>query len=329
MTLVTGGAGYIGSHTVLALKERGREVVVLDDLSEGHRSAVVGATLEVGTLLDRDFVNGVFDRHEVDSVFHFAAKCLVGESVQDPGKYWSQNVVATLNLLDAMVAHQTKRVVLSSTAATYGEVTEMPIVEDVPQQPCNPYGDTKLACERMLQNYHRAFGMDSAALRYFNAAGADPEGRVGEDHEHETHLIPNVIRAALGAGPALTVFGDDWDTPDGTCVRDYVHVVDLAHAHILALEAMEKGMSGAAAFNLGNTAGTSVNEIIQAVEDVGGRPVPRSVGPRRPGDPAVLVGSSARIEKELGWSPRFGDTRTIVETAWRWHESHPQGFGDA
>ncbi len=326
--LVTGGAGYIGSHTVLALMERGREVVVLDDFSEGHRAAVGDATLEEGTLLDAGFVGDVFARHDVGAVFHFAAKCLVGESVRDPGKYWSQNVIATYNLLAAMAAKGCQRFVLSSTAATYGEVETVPIAEDVPQRPCNPYGETKLSCERMLRDFAVAHGIDSVALRYFNAAGADPEGRRGEDHDPETHLIPNVIGAALGTRPALTVFGDDYDTPDGTCVRDYIHVVDLSMAHVLALEAMERGEGGARAYNLGNTTGTSVREIIRTVEDVGGRPVPYEIGARRPGDPATLVGSSERITRELGWSPRYGSTRDIVETAWRWHESHPEGYAD-
>ena len=329
VVLVTGGAGYIGSHTVALLRERGREVLVLDDFCEGHRGALLGAPLVEGTLLDREFLARVFAEHEIGAVFHFAARCLVGESVRDPGLYYAQNVVCTLNLLDAMVAAGVSRIVLSSTAATYGEAVEMPIRESTPQQPCNPYGESKLTCERMLRDFHAAHGIDSVSLRYFNAAGADPDGRLGEDHDPETHLIPLVVGAALGHRPALTVFGDDWDTRDGTCIRDYVHIVDLAEAHLLALEAMEGDLRGAQAFNLGNSTGTSVLEVIEAVRRVGGRDVPYEIGPRRPGDPPVLVASSERITEMLGWKPRFGEIERIVETAWRWHESHPKGYGDA
>lgn len=302
--------------------------MVIDDLSEGHRGALLDAPLAEGSLLDRDFLGRVFAEHEIGAVFHFAARCLVGESVQNPGLYYEQNVVCTMNLLDAMVDHGVERFVLSSTAATYGEPETMPIVESTPQRPVNPYGESKLTCERMLRDYHRAHGLSSVSLRYFNAAGADPEGRLGEDHAHETHLIPLVIAAAQGRRDRVTIYGDDYDTPDGTCVRDYVHVVDLAQAHWLALGAMESGTEGALAFNLGNATGTSVREVIQAVERVSGRPVPHDVGARRPGDPPVLVASSEAISRTLSWKPDFGDIDTIVETAWRWHESHPQGHGD-
>jgi UDP-glucose 4-epimerase len=327
--LVTGGAGYIGSHAVAALRQSGREVVVLDDLSEGHRAAIGEVPLAQGSLLDRAFVRRVFDEWQVSGVFHFAARCLVGQSVTDPGLYYEQNVVATLNLVDAMIAHGVRKLVLSSTAATYGDWERMPITEETPQAPVNPYGETKLVCERMLASYHRAHGLDSVSLRYFNAAGADPSGNLGEDHAHETHLIPLVVGAALGHRDRLTVLGTDYPTPDGTCVRDYVHVVDLAQAHLLALRAMEDGMTGARAFNLGNSRGTSVLEIIRAVERVGKRKVPFERGPRRPGDPAVLVASSESIGKTLGWRPRFASVDAIVETAWRWHETHPKGYGDA
>jgi UDP-glucose 4-epimerase len=327
--LVTGGAGYIGSHCVAALRQAGRDVVVLDDLSEGHRAAIGAALLAQGSLLDRAFVMRVFDEWQVAGVFHFAARCLVGESVAHPGLYYEQNVVATLNLIDAMVAHGVNKIVLSSTAATYGEHERMPITEDTPQLPVNPYGETKLVCERMLASYHRAHGLNSVSLRYFNAAGADPSGNLGEDHAHETHLIPLVIGAALGHRDRLTILGTDYPTPDGTCVRDYVHVVDLAQAHLLALRAMESGMTGARAFNLGNSRGTSVLEVIHAVERVGKRKVPFERGPRRPGDPAVLVASSDAITKTLGWQPRFAAVDAIVETAWRWHKTHSKGYGDA
>jgi UDP-glucose-4-epimerase GalE len=324
--LVTGGAGYIGSHTVLALRERGRDVLVLDDLSEGHAEALRGAALARGSLLDREFVQQTFAAHRIGAVFHFAARCYVGESVTDPGTYYRANVVGTMNLLDAMVATGVQRLVFSSTCATYGEPAKMPIVEDMAQSPVNPYGETKLVGERMLRDYHRAHRLQSVSLRYFNAAGADPQGRLGEDHEPETHLIPLVIEAALGRRDGVTVFGDDYPTPDGTCIRDYVHVTDLSEAHILALEAMERGELGLAAFNLGNATGTSVLEVVRAAERVGGRPVPHRIGARRPGDPPVLVGSSERIGRELGWQPQHAAIDDIVATAWRWHETHPRGY---
>ncbi|MGA0869880.1 MAG: UDP-glucose 4-epimerase GalE, partial [Planctomycetota bacterium] len=291
-----------------------------------HEAALVGAPLARGSMMDRDFVRGVFRDHDIAAVFHFAARCYVGESVTDPGQYYRHNVVGTMNLLDAMVETGVKRFVLSSTCATYGEPERIPITEDLPQNPINPYGATKLIDEWMLRDYHRAHGIESVALRYFNAAGADPEGRLGEDHDPETHLIPLVLDAAEGRRESLTVFGEDYPTPDGTCIRDYVHVTDLAEAHVLALLAMESGSVGTRAYNLGNAAGTSVLEVIRAVEEVTGKKVPYVVGPRRPGDPPRLVGSAAKIEAELGWKPRFGDIRTIVETAHRWHTSHPDGF---
>jgi UDP-arabinose 4-epimerase len=328
MILVSGGAGYIGSHTVLALRERGRDVLVLDDLSEGHAGALLGAPLAKGSMLDREFVRSVFREHRIGAVFHFAARCYVGESVTDPGRYYRHNVIGTMNLLDAMVETGVRRFVLSSTCATYGEPERVPITEDLPQSPINPYGVTKLIDEWMLRDYHRAHRLESVALRYFNAAGADPKGRLGEDHDPETHLIPLVIAAAMGRRAKVTVFGDDYPTPDGTCIRDYVHVADLAEAHILALEAMERGGVGVAAYNLGNQAGTSVLEVIRAVEAVGGRKVPFDIGARRAGDPPRLVGSSDKIHRELGWKPRLGDIRSIVETAWRWHEAHPDGYAD-
>ncbi|MCA8941161.1 MAG: UDP-glucose 4-epimerase GalE [Planctomycetes bacterium] len=326
MILVTGGAGYIGSHTVLALRERGRNVLVLDDLSEGHEAALLGAPLARGSMLDREFVMRTFEQNDIHAVFHFAARCYVGESVTDPGQYYGHNVIGTLNLLDAMAATGVKKFVLSSTCATYGEPDRLPIVEDMPQHPINPYGVTKLVDEWMLKDFHRAHGIESVALRYFNAAGADPEGRLGEDHDPETHLIPLVIAAAMGRRASISVFGDDYDTPDGTCIRDYIHIVDLAEAHILALEAMERESVGVRAYNLGNATGTSVLEVIEAVREIAGHPVPYEIADRRPGDPPRLVGSSEKIARELGWKPRFGDIKTIVETAWKWHESHPDGY---
>lgn len=326
--LVTGGAGYIGSHTVLALRDARLPVLVLDDLVEGHRGALLGAPIVQGSLLDADFLAEVFAGHRIAAVVHFAARCYVGESVRDPGRYYENNVGGTRNLLAAMTAAGVRRLVFSSTCATYGEPAALPITEDCPQQPVNPYGRTKLACEWMLRDFQVAHGLQAVALRYFNAAGADPDGRIGEDHRPETHLIPLVLAAAAGRRPALEVYGDDYDTPDGTCVRDYVHVSDLATAHVQALRSLQAGSPGFHAFNLGNAAGTSVREVIAAAERVTGRKVPHRVVGRRPGDPAVLVGSPQRIMRELDWRPRYADIEAIVATAWRWHREHPEGFGD-
>ncbi len=327
MILVAGGAGYIGSHTVLALRARGDEVLVLDDFSEGHRAALLGAPVVEGDLLDPAFVTQVFASHAIDAVVHFAARCYVGESVRDPGKYYRANLLGTLNLLDAMVEHGCRRIVFSSTCATYGEPTTLPITEDQPQNPINPYGASKLMCERMLQDFVRAHGVSAIALRYFNAAGADPEGRLGEDHDPETHLIPLVIGAAQGRRGEVSVFGDDYDTPDGTCIRDYIHVVDLADAHMRGLDAMAGTRdAGFRAYNLGNEQGTSVLEVIRAVGAVAGRPVPYRIAARRPGDPPRLVGSSRKIRAELGWRPTLGSIGAIVRTAYAWHERHPEGY---
>ena len=326
MILISGGAGYIGSHTVLALREKGEPVLVLDDLSEGHEAALLGADLLRGSTLDRDFLARVFADHPIRAVCHFAARCYVGESVRDPGLYYRNNVVGTLNLLETMVRADVRQFVFSSTCATYGEPDTVPITEDARQAPVNPYGESKLVCERMLRDFHIGHGVHSVALRYFNAAGADPEGRIGEHHDPETHLIPLVLQAVLGQRDEVTVFGDDYPTPDGTCIRDYVHVTDLAAAHVLALDALADGLEGADGFNLGGESGASVLEVIETAAAVTGRKVPHSIGPRRPGDPPVLVGSAERIRDVLGWQPRFGDTRTIVETAWRWHDGQPEGY---
>ncbi len=326
---VVGGAGYIGSHTVLALRDEGFRVVVIDDLSEGHRAALHGVDLLEGSLLDRAFLDHALVGRGIAAVVHFAARCYVGESVTDPGSYYRNNVGGTINLLDAMLLAGIRRIVFSSTCATYGEPREMPILETFPQLPVNPYGNTKLVCEYLLRDYHRAHGLDSVALRYFNAAGADPQGRAGEDHDPETHLIPLVLRAAAGKLHSLKVFGDDYPTRDGTCIRDYVHVTDLADAHLRALRSMISGTGGARAYNLGNATGTTVLEVIRAAERITGRKVPYEVVGRRAGDPPVLVGSPAKIAAELGWQPRHSDIDTIVGTAWRWHSEHPEGYGDA
>ncbi len=328
VTLVVGGAGYIGSHTVKLLRARHRPVVVADHLGDGHRAAVGDVPLEQVDLLDEAGLRALFARHRIGAVVHFAARAYVGESVQDPARYYRNNVTGTLNLLVAMRDAGVSQLVFSSTCATYGEPERIPIVEAEPQRPVNPYGFTKLCCERMLQDFARAHGLASIALRYFNAAGADPDGTIGEDHDPETHLIPLVIAAALGRRQQVTVFGNDYPTPDGTCIRDYIHVTDLGEAHLLALDALAGGQRGFEAYNLGNQRGTSVLEVIQTVERVGGRRVPYQIGPRRPGDPPVLVGSSAKIEASLGWRPRLGSIETIVETAWRWHSTRPHGYGD-
>ncbi len=325
--LVTGGAGYIGAHTVRALRERGREVLVLDDLSEGHRAALNGAPLAEGSLLDPGFLKDVFAAQPVEAVMHFAARCYVGESVEHPGLYYRSNVLGTLNLLEAMALAGVRRLVFSSSCAVYGEPETMPIIESAARKPVSPYGRSKLMGEEMLADFHRAHGIDSVSLRYFNAAGADPGGDLGEDHRPESHLIPLVLQAALGRREQVVVFGGDHPTADGTCIRDYVHVTDLAGAHVLALEHMQGGAGGAMAFNLGNSQGTSVLEVIRAVERVTGTAVPMQMGPPRAGDPPMLVGSSERIAGSLGWSPSHGDIDTIVETAWRWHRDHPEGYG--
>ena len=315
MILITGGAGYIGSHCVKRLNQDGRETVTFDNLSEGHRDAVKGK-LVVGDLGNPEDLEKLFAEHPIDAILHFAAHCYVGESVENPEKYFRNNVANTLNLLSAARKAGVKRIIFSSTAATYGVPTEMPIPESHPQAPINPYGRTKLVVEQMLDAFDHAYGMKYVCLRYFNAAGADPDGEIGEDHDPETHLLPIAMRAALGIGPGLKIFGTDYDTPDGTCIRDYIHIVDLA----------DGGES--TAFNLGNERGYSIREVLDTIEEVGGKPVPAEEAPRRPGDPPTLVASSGRAREVLGWEPKFGDLRSIVETAWRWHESHPDGYGD-
>ncbi|MCL6634246.1 MAG: UDP-glucose 4-epimerase GalE [Peptococcaceae bacterium] len=325
--LVTGGAGYIGSHTVRELVNRGHRVVVLDNLSKGHGAAVKGAALVRGDTADWLLLKSLFAEYQVEAVMHFAASSLVGESVRRPADYYQNNVVKGLSLLNAMVEAGVRRLVFSSTAAVYGEPREIPIPEDHPAAPTNPYGATKLALEGAMRWYDQAYGLRYVSLRYFNAAGADPAGDIGEDHDPETHLIPLVLKAALGLVPGLEVFGTDYPTPDGTCIRDYIHVNDLAAAHILALEALAAG-APSAVYNLGNGNGYSVLEVIRAAEEVVGRPINVRYGPRRPGDPAVLVAGSDKIKEDLKWRPRFTDLRAIIETAWRWHKSHPRGFAE-
>ena len=323
--LVIGGAGYIGSHAVKALRARGEDVVVFDNLSAGHRAAARFATALVeANVHDVERLRETIRRYDVDAVMHFAAWASVGLSMTDPAGYYRNNVTGTLAVLEAMAREQVNQFVFSSTAAVFGNPIETPITEDHPKQPINPYGETKLAVERALPAFERAYGIRSMTLRYFNAAGADPDGDLGEDHDPEQHLIPRAIDAAA-AGASFQIFGDDYETPDGTCLRDYIHVTDLAEAHLLALDALRKG-AGTAYYNLGNGKPTSVREVVEVVERVVGKPVPAAIGPRREGDPAVLFASSDRIKQDLGWQPKYEEVETIVSTAWRWREVHPSGY---
>jgi UDP-glucose 4-epimerase len=324
--LVTGGAGYIGSHAVRLFLDRGHDVWVYDSLIYGHRAAVPADRLIVGDLSETHRIDQVLLERRIDAVVHFAAFAAVGESVQHPAKYWQNNIVNTLNLMECLRRHQVGRFVFSSTAATFGTPDQMPITEVTPQRPINPYGQTKLTIEQALADYARAYNWGFAALRYFNASGAHPDGSIGEDHAPETHLIPLVILAALGKRPDIEIFGADYPTVDGTCVRDYIHVDDLAEAHLLALGKLQPGQQ--MHYNLGIGRGYSVREVIAAVETVTGKKVPVKVGPRRSGDPPVLVASSDKISRELGWKPRYTDIKAIVETAWNWHRAHPKGYKD-
>jgi UDP-glucose 4-epimerase len=323
--LVTGGAGYIGSHAVKALRAQGASVIVYDNLSAGHREATAHATAVVeGDIHDTARLRAAIREHAADAVMHFAAWLDVGASVRDPAGYYRNNVVGALSVLDAMVAENVRHLVFSSTCAVFGNPAETPITESLPKQPINAYGETKLTIERALPHYETAYGIRSIALRYFNAAGADPDGELGEAHSPEIHIIPRAIDAALGRDK-FQIFGTDYDTPDGTCLRDYVHVNDLASAHVLALGAL-RAAAASTQYNLGNGRPTSVKDVLDAVERVGGRKVPFTLGPRRPGDPAILFASSARIKEALGWAPQFEDIDVIVKTAWRWRESHPHGY---
>ncbi|MEO5822958.1 MAG: UDP-glucose 4-epimerase GalE [Vicinamibacteraceae bacterium] len=332
--LVAGGAGFIGSFAVRALAAAGHEVVVYDNLRQGHAEAIdrlnaaaPGRTpirLIQGDIRDGAAVREALITHRIEAVMHFAAWLLVGESVSRPIDYYDNNVGGALAVLGAMAAAKVPAFIFSSTAATFGEPERVPIDEDHPQRPINTYGETKLAIERALPHFERAYGIRSVVLRYFNAAGADPDGILGEDHDPEVHLIPRAIDAILGAEP-LSIFGDDYATPDGTCLRDYVHVIDLADAHLLALGHLQGGGTSRA-YNLGIGRPFSVREVLQAVEAVAGRPVPHTMGPRRPGDPAVLYALADRIRRDFGWAPSYLDLRTIVDTAWQWRRRHPGGY---
>ncbi len=326
--LVAGGAGYIGSHCVRQLLAAGHEPLVVDNLVFGHRAAVApGIAFHQVDFGDAAALDAIFAAHRIDVVMHFGAYCYVGESVTDPIKYYRNNVAAPLTLLETMLKHGVRKFVFSSTCATYGVPARLPITEDLPQAPINPYGQTKLDVENLLKALARSHGLSFAAFRYFNAAGASEDGAIGEDHDPETHLIPLAIGAAQGLRPALQVFGTDYPTPDGTCQRDYVHVDDLSRAHIAVFEKLSA--PGTQLFyNLGTGAPTSVREVIHAVERVTGLKVPVNYGPRRAGDPPALFADPSKVRRELGWVPKFQTIESIVETAWRWHQQHPQGYGD-
>ncbi len=324
--LVTGGAGYVGSHAARLLAEAGHDVWIYDNLSRGHRAAALAGRLIEGELADRARLEAALKEQQVEAVMHFAAFALVGESVADPAMYYQNNVVCSLALLEAMRAAGVKRIVFSSTTATYGAPDRVPISEDEPQAPINPYGFSKLVVERALADYAEAYGFAYAALRYFNAAGASPAGDLGEDHDPESHLIPIVLQVALGQRDKITIFGDDYATPDGTCIRDYIHVHDLGSAHVKALERLTPGEG--LKLNLGTGRGFSVREVIETCRRVTGRPIPEVIGQRRPGDPPELVADSRRAQERLDWKPEYPELEAIVETAWRWHSAHPHGYGD-
>lgn len=320
MILVTGGAGYIGSHTNKELHKRGYQTVVYDNLVYGHKESVKWGTLEIGDLSDKERLESVFQAYPIEAVLHFAAYAYVGESVTEPAKYYNNNVCNTINLLDIMKKYKVNHIIFSSTCATYGVPEKMPITEDMPQNPVNPYGATKKIVERILEDYHKAYGLYYCCLRYFNAAGADPDGEIGESHTPETHLIPLILDAASGKRESISIFGTDYPTEDGTCIRDYIHVTDLADAHIRALEYLKQG-GESTCFNLGNGNGDSVQHVIEVVKQVTGKEFKVKEEKRRAGDPPVLIGSAEKAEKVLGWKPKYAEIETIVEHAWKWHEN--------
>jgi UDP-glucose 4-epimerase len=318
--LVIGGAGYIGSHLVKALVEQQQQVVIVDNLSAGSASAVLGGELIIHDFDDREFLDTLFSNYQFDGVFHFASQIVVSESVKDPGKYYRANTASTLTLLEAMRDHKVGPLVFSSTAAVYGEPLYTPIDEQHPTSPLNPYGRSKLMVEQMLADFASAYGQKYIALRYFNAAGADPQARIGENHEPETHLIPLALQAISGKRPPLQLFGQDYATPDGTCIRDYIHVDDLASAHILAINYLNSG-GESGIYNLGSNHGYSVNQVIHTAAQVTGKEVPLTYAPRRPGDPASLVADAALAKKVLGWQPEYTDLNQIIQHAWAWEQA--------
>lgn len=326
--LVLGGAGYIGSHTVYALIEKGEDVVIIDNLETGHVEAIhPQARFYQGDIRDRAFLDSVFEKEKIDAVVHFAANSLVGESMSDPLKYYDNNVNGTKVLLQSMVAHGVKRIVFSSTAATYGEPERIPILESDKTEPTNPYGETKLAMEKMFQWTDRAHGIKYVSLRYFNACGAHVSGNIGEAHSPETHLIPLILQVPLGQREKISIYGDDYPTSDGTCIRDYIHVTDLARAHILAVEYLMKG-NESNIFNLGNGVGFTVKEVIDTARKVTGHPIPAAVAPKRAGDPAQLIASSEKAKTVLGWTLEYTGLEEIIASAWKWHRSHPHGYAE-
>jgi UDP-glucose 4-epimerase len=322
--LVVGGAGYVGSHTVRLLLAQGHEVWVYDNLSLGHRESVPAGRLIEGNLTDRALLMQVMRDKEIEAVMHFAAYALVGESVQHPAMYYQNNVIATFELLEAMRAVGVWRFVFSSTTATYGQPEKMPISEDTPQNPINPYGFTKLVVERALADYAHAYGFGVAALRYFNASGASSDASIGEDHDPESHLIPIVLQVALGQRPHISIFGTDYPTEDGTCIRDYIHVEDLATAHLAALQKLQP--NSVLQMNLGTGVGHSVQQVIEACRKITGHAIPAVIAPRRAGDPACLIADSSKAQRELNWKPKYVSIESIVGTAWKWHKSHPRGY---
>ena len=326
--LVAGGAGYIGSHMVKDLVEHGQDVVVADNLSTGHRDAInPKAKFYEGDIRDRKFLNKIFDNENIEAVVHFAAFSIVPESMSKPLKYFDNNTGGMITLLEAMRDHNIKYIVFSSTAATYGVPEHMPIKETDPQNPINPYGLSKLMMEKMMHWADKAYGIKFVALRYFNVAGAAPDGTIGEDHGPETHLVPIILQVAQGKRDELSIFGDDYNTPDGTNVRDYVHVMDLADAHILAIKYLEAG-NESNAFNLGSSTGFSNKQMLEAAREVTGEPIPAKIAPRRPGDPDSLVAASDKARNVLGWDPKYDDVHDIIATAWKWHSTHPKGYDD-
>lgn len=326
--LVLGGAGYIGSHTVSELIDAGEEVVIADNLETGHIEAVhPKAAFYKGDIRDRAFIDSVFEKEKIDGVIHFAANSLVGESMTNPLKYYDNNLNGTKVLLQSMVAHGVDKIVFSSTAATYGEPESIPILETDRTEPTNPYGETKLSMEKMMKWTGVAHGLRYVALRYFNACGAHVNGQIGEAHNPETHLIPLILQVPNGQREAISIFGDDYDTKDGTCVRDYIHVTDLAQAHILAMKYLMDG-NESNVFNLGNGVGFTVKEVVETARKVTGNPIPAVISPRRAGDPGTLIASSKKAKEVLGWKPEHADLEEIIETAWNWHKNHPNGYSE-
>ena len=326
--LVLGGAGYIGSHTVYELIDKGENVVIIDNLQTGYEQAVhPKARFYKGDIRDREFLDSVFEKEKIDSVIHFAASSLVGESMEKPLKYYDNNLCGTKILLDSMVAHGIDKIVFSSTAATYGEPERIPILETDRTEPTNTYGETKLSMEKMFKWVSKAHGLRYVSLRYFNACGAHVSGKIGEDHSPETHLIPLILQVPNGKREHIGIFGDDYQTPDGTCIRDYIHVTDLAQAHILAVKYLNKG-NESDIFNLGNGVGFSVKEVIETARKVTGHPIPAKISKRRAGDPAILIASSDKAKSILGWNPSHNSLDEIIETAWKWHKTHPNGYED-